>query len=640
MAKQIAVFMCALNLDNQRKLFDGMIKAAKETDVNLFAFTNYISYRDTMENMQGAYQIMCLPDLREFDGVIFSPNTLQYPPIYDYVVNEINRYKIPSVSIDRLLEGFAGIGIASYEAEYAMTEHFIKVHGCEEIIYVSGPQFNPEGVKRYRAYCDAMRANGLEVKQENVYEGIFTSESGQEIAKEILARKEFPKHIICANDALAVGIVDTFKEHGLRIPEDVKVAGFDNGELSEFQNPALTTVDKSQLQVGYEAVYEILAQLEGKEPEWKEIECKLEIRYSCGCNAKESFDIMRLKDRYVHRQVITQRMADAIRNMVAEFSGIETAEGLVETMKRHVMSLDIESFYLCLCDSDELYGEQEIDLSGAVDIRGFNTDYTDKMYMAMAYENREFKKYEPFYKGHVLPEEIKNSKGGSYYVAMPIYYQNCCYGYCVTGNSRLPLEYSLFFSWVVSIGIGLENVRKWLLLKRTVTKLNGMWVHDTMTKLYNRAGFFYCAEPVFREYQKADERIFVMFIDVDGLKTINDNLGHEMGDALISEMAEIIKQFTNSHRIAMRYGGDEFVIFGCCKSGETADTLIGELRVRMAQRNMQKVYSFEVKASIGNTVYRAKEMESLEQMIEIADKKMYEEKRRKREEKAKQEKKS
>ena len=538
---------------------------------------------------------------------------------------------LPDLSV---FDGVAGIGIASYDAEYAMTEHFIHEHGCEEIIYVCGPQFNPEGEKRYRAYCDAMRANGLLVKPENVYEGVFTAESGREVAKEILARTEFPKHIICGNDAMAVGIVDTFKEYGLRIPEDIKIAGFDNGELSEFQNPALTTVDKNQVQVGYESVYEILAQIDGKEPGWREVECKLEIRYSCGCNNNESFDIVRLKDRYVHRQVITQRMADAIRNTVAEFSGIETAKGLVDAMKKHVMSLEIESFYMCLCDCEELYGEQEIDLSGAVDIRGLNGDYTDKMYMALAYENKEFKKYETFYKGLVLPEEIRNREGGNFFIAMPIYYQNCCYGYCVTGNSRLPMEYSLFFSWVVSIGIGLENVRKWLLLKRTVTKLNGMWVHDTMTKLYNRAGFYYCAEPVFKEYQEADERVFLMFIDVDGLKSINDNMGHEMGDALICEMAEIIKQFTNQHRMAMRYGGDEFVIFGRCKSGETAETLIGELRIRMTQRNSRRVYPFEVQASIGNTVYRVKDMESLEQMIEIADKKMYEEKHRKRAERA------
>ena len=634
MAKQIAVFMCAINLDNQRKLFDGMIKAAKETDVNLFAFTNYISYRDKMENMQGAYQIMCLPDLSRFDGVILVPNTIQYPPAVDYIKNAIKEQGIPAVSIDKLLEDMSGLGIASYEAEYAMTEHFIKEHGCEEIIYVSGPQFNPEGKKRYQAYCDALKDYGLSHKPENVYEGIFTAESGREIAGKILARKQYPKYIICGNDAMAIGIVDAFKEQGLLIPEDIKIAGFDNGELSEFQNPALTTVDKNQYQVGYEAVYEILAQIEGKELEWKEVACKLEIRYSCGCNKKETFDIARLKDRFVHNQVITQRLADVIRNMAAEFSGVESSEELIEAMKKHVEQLEVEEFYLCLCDSPDLYGRQEVDLSGTMDILSLSMDYTDNIHMPLVYENKEFRTYPKFYKGLVLPEEIRNRTGGNFYVAMPIYYQRCCYGYCVTGNSRFPLEYSLYFSWVMNIGLGLENVRKWMLLKKTVTKLNGMWAHDTMTKLYNRAGFYHCASPKFLEYQKADENVFLMFIDVDGLKPINDTMGHEMGDALICEMAEIIKQFTNKERIAMRYGGDEFVIFGKCGYSETEDVLIGEIRTRMAQRNSRRVYPFEVKASIGNTVYRAKDMESLEQMIEIADKKMYEEKRKKREERA------
>ena len=56
MGKQIAVMMCAVNLDNQRKILEGMIDAAKETDSNLFVFTNYISYREKEENVQGAYQ--------------------------------------------------------------------------------------------------------------------------------------------------------------------------------------------------------------------------------------------------------------------------------------------------------------------------------------------------------------------------------------------------------------------------------------------------------------------------------------------------------------------------------------------------------------------------------------------------------
>ena len=634
MAKQIAVIMCAINLDNQRKLFEGMIKAAKETDVNLYAFSNYISFRDKMENAQGAYQIMHLPDFREFDGVIFVPNTLQYPPAVDYVKQEIGDLKIPAVSIDKQVEGMGGIGIASYEAEFAMVEHFILEHGCKEIIYISGPTFNPEGQKRYQAYCDALEKHQLEYKPENVYEGVFTAESGQEIAQEILKREEFPRYIICGNDALAIGAMEMFKEHGYLAPDDIKIAGFDNGELSGFQNPPMTTVDKNQHEVGYEAVYEILKQLDGGETGWREVECKLEIRQSCGCTKEEAFDLPKLKDRYVNQQVVMQRIGDIIRNMTSEISGLETAAELIEAMKKYVRQMQFSSFYLCLCESKELFGAEEVDLSGTIDIMQLNADYTPNMRMALAYENEEFVEYPSFCKGKVLPDEIRKRSGGNFYVAVPIYYQRCCYGYCVAGNSHFPLEYSLYFSWVTNIGIGMENIRKWLLLKNTVVKLNGMWTRDTMTKLYNRAGFYHVAEAKFTEYQMRDAKVFLTFVDVDGLKPINDTLGHEMGDAVICEMAEIIKQVINEERFAMRYGGDEFVIFGLSKEEDDEMTIIRELRHRMEQRNARRVYPFDVKASIGNTVYRAKDMESLEEMIEIADKKMYEEKRKKREQRA------
>ena len=61
------------------------------------------------------------------------------------------------------------------------------------------------------------------------------------------------------------------------------------------------------------------------------------------------------------------------------------------------------------------------------------------------------------------------------------------------------------------------------------------------------------------------------FADLDGLKAVNDNLGHEAGDNLIREMAETVKMSITTERIGMRYGGDEFVLFGRCKPGESEE---------------------------------------------------------------------
>lgn len=630
MKKNILVMMCAINLDNQRKLLEGMIDAAKETDSNLYVFANYVSYKDKKEHIEGSYQIMHLPDFSQFDGVIFARNTIQHAPTAEYVHKKVCESKIASVSIDLELPGMSCFSVSSYEAEFAMVEHFIEKHGAKEIFYVSGSLFRPEGEKRYRAYCDAMKKHGLEVKEENVYVGDFATEGGQLAAKEMLSREKLPEYVICGNDAMAVAIIDEFKTNGIRIPEDVKIAGFDDAELCELQSPSLTSINKNQHYAGYHAVMEILSQLEGNPQKNYDVPCELVIRRSCGCDGEEIYNLEKLKDRYLHTLVQDQRSADIMRNMSAEYSGMESPEELVQATRKYVEELDLQRFYLCLCDGEQIFGAQESDLTDSVDLMQVNADYTPEITIPLAYEDGEFREYGAFTKGRVLPEECRNRDGGNFYIVVPVYYQKWCYGYVVCGNSRFPMDSSMFYACVMNIGIGLENIRKWMLLKDTVSRLNDMWVYDTMTGIYNRAGFYYHAEKMFQSLKEEAAKIFIVFVDVDGLKPINDNLGHEAGDNLIREMAEAVKLTVNENRIGMRYGGDEFVMFGKCLEGETEDSILTELRANMEKRNATDNYPFKLRASLGITIYEAKDVDKLEKMVELADQRMYEEKRRKR----------
>ena len=89
-----------------------------------------------------------------------------------------------------------------------------------------------------------------------------------------------------------------------------------------------------------------------------------------------------------------------------------------------------------------------------------------------------------------------------------------------------------------------------------------------LTQMHNRAGFYYEAKTILEILKLQDSKIFVLFSDVDGLKKINDTYGHEMGDALIKEMAACFKENITNDMWAMRYGGDEFVVFGPYEEGE------------------------------------------------------------------------
>ena len=125
--KQIAVILGATNLDNQKRLLDGMEMAAKEIGCNLFVFTNYVGTRETEESVIAATNLLKLPDFRQFDGAIIAPNTIHNPLALEKVTRTLNKIGIPLVSIDRQVTGMSYVGINSYDAEYALVEHFLYV---------------------------------------------------------------------------------------------------------------------------------------------------------------------------------------------------------------------------------------------------------------------------------------------------------------------------------------------------------------------------------------------------------------------------------------------------------------------------------------------------------------------------------
>lgn len=625
--KQIAVFMCAITNPNQRKLFDGMIEAAKETDCNLYDFGNYLSNYENMKSIQGAYHVLTLPDLSEFDGVILAANTIHYPPVMEYILKQIAEKKVPTVSIDNEISGMSTVGISSYEAEFEIVEHFIEEHGCRDIYYISGALQHREGKKRYQAYCDALAKHGIEYDEDKVHFGIFDLTSGRQGAEAFLAKGECPKAVICGNDDMALGAMEIFKERGYRIPEDVRIAGFDNSELGVMHDPPLTSVNKNQHEVGYKAVKEVLRLIDGGEPSVQRALCFPIIRKTCGCTRGEFLGVDVIKEKYVNDRIQTQGIADTMRNMFLEHAAMNHPDELIESMKNYLLRIGMESFYLCLCEMDKLFAKAKDNLSGTLDIDQINTDYTEEIVIPLAYEKGEHRSYKPFPKGKVLPDECKEESGGNYFIVLPLNCERLCYGYCVVKNHKFPFDSALFHAWTMAIGISLENIRKRMLLKDTVVTLNGVWAFDMLTRLYNRAGFFHYSKNVMQEMKEKDKEIFLLFMDMDGLKIANDTLGHEIGDWMIREMAEVIKQNLKDGQMAMRYGGDEFVIFGCADDKEDLEKLPERLRETMRIRSKINDNLFELKASMGVVTYFAREVKSLDALIEEADKEMYAEKR-------------
>jgi len=638
--KQIAVVLGAINLDSQKKILAGMSDAAKEKDCNLYVFTNYVGTRETEESVVASNRVLKLLDYTKFDGVILAVNTVHHPVAVKRLIEDTQKSQIPAVSIDREFEGMSCVSVDTYAAQYEVVEHFICEHGCKDIFYVSGAlEVSMEAQKRYKAYQDAMAKHNLYASDDTMFNGGFTFESGVWAGEEILKRDKLPEAIVCGSDDMAFGVMKVLGDAGYSVLKDYKISGLDNVELSRINTPTLTTVDKNQYGVGYKSVCEVLDLINGKQNENHILPCKPDYRESCGCISHEGgYDeayiqtLLSAKEKYVSQQHETMRMSDVVRGMTTDFGKARSTYDVFEILKNYIQMVGVKTFYLCMCEMEKVFVLPERNYGQNIDILKVVDDYTPLIEIPVAYENGEFTTYQRFEKGYVLPEECRNKVSGKTYVINQIFYENCCYGYAVCEQLETVVTSGLYYSLLMEIGVGLEDTRKWMLLKDAVEHLNGMWCYDNMTQLYNRSGFYNEAESLLERYKEEDMAVFILFMDADGLKPINDNIGHDAGDALIKAVADIIRKNINKDMLAMRYGGDEFVVFGGFGKDERkiVEDFAAAINRDIDEINESGKYPFHLSVSMGGSGWLARDIEDLSGLIKQADEKMYIHKREKK----------
>ncbi|GAA4707981.1 LacI family DNA-binding transcriptional regulator [Brevibacillus fulvus] len=159
---------------------------------------------------------------------------------------------IPTVSIDNI------------SAARKVVKHLLAL-GHRRIAHIMGPNEVILSRARLAGYRQALQQHGLEVDEMLVQEGDFSLDSGYRVTRKLLSFKRPPTAIFAANDEMAIGAIRAIREHGLQIPDDISVAGFDDLTVSSFVSPSLTTIQQPRYEIGYRSV-EMLIRLIRSEP--------------------------------------------------------------------------------------------------------------------------------------------------------------------------------------------------------------------------------------------------------------------------------------------------------------------------------------------------------------------------------------
>ena len=167
--------------------------------------------------------------------------------------------------------------------------------------------------------------------------------------------------------------------------------------------------------------------------------------------------------------------------------------------------------------------------------------------------------------------------------------------------------------------------RKWMEAEILVLSIT-----DQLTGLHNRRGFLSLAEQQLKLAIRNKSGTLLFFADLDGLKWINDTLGHEEGDKVLIEAATVLKETFRASDIVARLGGDEYAALAVHINEANSEIITARLQSLIYRRNSQENRRYRLSISVGCSYYDPENPSSIDQLMASADKLMYEHKQKKK----------
>jgi DNA-binding LacI/PurR family transcriptional regulator len=198
---------------------------------------------------------------------------LMTPSINDEIKKTLKNTQLPLIIINSKseLEQYDSISLDNYKGAYDLVNFLIKTKKYKKIAHISGPKENNDSINREKGYLDALKDNGIEINKSWILRGDFTTEQGKICSESLLKMKNRPQAIFASNDMTAIGCYQIARNMGMKIPDDIAIAGFDDIFVSQFLSPRMTTVKVPIFDLGKKAAELLVKKIETEKVNSKKI---------------------------------------------------------------------------------------------------------------------------------------------------------------------------------------------------------------------------------------------------------------------------------------------------------------------------------------------------------------------------------
>lgn len=627
--KRIAVFTAAPYKDYARNILDGMIKEAMTRDFSVYCFTvlSETDFEAQTPNF-GEAAVFGLPDPDDFDGLVVMKSTIFDSLALRTLDEFIQRFgDKPIASLCFEMPGAYNLEFDEASGVAAQIEHFVKEHAATDIAYVTGPIGNMVAKKRLDSFIATMKKFNMTVDDSSIYYGNFMREDGEEAAKYFLYRnKPMPDAILCGNDDMALGLCETLCANGVRVPDDVGIAGEDCTLEALTHVPSMTSVRRPTKQIGKLIIKVLSDAFEGVECEKNhELKSRLVVNSSCGCGS----GIGDRMNEYISFLVADRKehIADKYRavHFTTVMAGTRNYDELNDKLLLFANSWQLHRLYVCVNEGILTRTRSDcMDYMGRAGDKPVISELPDTMRLAFGYRDGESIQRNSFPSNRLLMQsELENS---DYLMFCSLYSTNEIYGY-IAFDVRDSSEF-MFRIFPRILGGTIENISLHFTVQSYAKELERMYVRDSLTGLLNRRGYLQYAEELYDTAKRTGQPLMIISADLDRLKRINDTYGHSEGDEAIKALARCLQKTANSRDICVHMSGDEFIVVGIGYDEETMGQYMRSIHSEFERMSIASRKPYAMSVSLGGCSLIPDDNCTLEIITGIADNAMYKEKQK------------
>lgn len=601
----------------QHKLLKGIISECYSLDYDVAIFSTFIKDTGLPEYKIGEKNIYNLINFEHFDGIIVAGLTFAVEKLSEEIeAMLLKKCKCPVLYVDIASRYYPYVCTNDRKAMEQLTDHLIECHGVKDIFLLAA---NPQSIStgsRIAGFQDSLRRHNIEVDESKIgYESDFYYQGGERFARRIIKGEiQKPEAVMCISDLMAIGMVREFTKHGLHVPEDIIVTGYDGTDEAAFCSTVITTYSAPVMQTGAQAVCELTRLMTERKPVITSVnQGHLEIGRSCGCK-----DVDYMKRSNFHR--LKKKMDDYSLLLDSYMMESLTVEmDFEECIKKFCYYLylikDYSDYYLCLCNNwDGSYHNYSSEKEKIPE-----TGYTDKMMLVLASENTKYAGGNTFFStSDMLPDLWKDRAKPKAYYFTPIHFNDNTIGYSVlTYGEKVKVFDITYRNWSRYIMNVLE-------FNRTHRQLYRTSFRDVLTGIYNRRGFDLNLPYLMNEAISKRKKLMVIMADLDNLKAVNDKYGHQEGDNIIIAVANAFQSCSRTNEVCARIGGDEFLVAGVdYDESNHIEGYLSSVKEYIVNYNKKSQKPYEILISMGACCDYIGADQDIKEMIDSADRQMY-----------------